>query len=272
MALTQATFLQLITRLASDLDDLMILEATSTGTTTTFIDNVNINNSRDSPDGWEFWLYSQDAVATVSQSSGSTLTLTPALPTNPLTGADAYLVNKRGRGFRIAEYKRAINNAITDFNGVARVETVETISPVYDEETQTVTIPATLAEVYRVEYQDSAGFWQEIKRAAPRGGYGWTAEPSNAMLRIEGYPAYLADGYAVRLHGYKFQEQLSATTDVCYYEPGGIVARAAYYLCKSAISRDARYAQMVLLYKDESEAMMRRAKITRQPGTQKVRV
>ena len=95
---------------------------------------------------------------------------------------------------------------------------------------------------------------------------------ANAVLRIEGYPAYLADGYAVRLHGYKFQEQLSATTDVCYYEPGGIVARAAYYLCKSAISRDARYAQMVLLYKDESEAMMRRAKITRQPGTQKVRV
>ena len=48
MALTDQTFLQLITRLAHELNDAMSLAATSNGSTTTFVDNVNINSSRES--------------------------------------------------------------------------------------------------------------------------------------------------------------------------------------------------------------------------------
>jgi hypothetical protein len=274
MALTQATLLELVARLANDLDDRVDIAATTNGTTTTFVDNVNINSSTRSYDGWEFWGTSSpnaNIIATVTGTSTNTITLTPAM-TSTTTASTAMLVNKLGRGFRIQEYKRAINAAITDFNGVARIETIEEIATVFDEETQTVTIPATLAEVYRVEYQTSEGFWQEIRRATPHGGNGWTAEPSAAVIRIEGDPAYIADGYTVRLHGYKFQDQLSAQADICYYEPGGIVARAAYYLCRGGIARDSRYAQMVILYREESEAYMRRAKTTRRPGTQRVRV
>lgn len=274
MALTQATLLELVGRLANDLDDRVDLTATSDGTATTFLDNVNINSMARSYDGWEFWGTSApnaNVIATVTATASATITLTPAM-TSTTTGNTAMLVNKLGRGFRIQEYKRAINAAINDFNGVARIETIETISPVYDYETQTIAVPATLAEVYKVEWQDSEGTWNEIRRATPKGGYGWTAEPSAAVIRIEGNAAYVADGYSVRLHGYKFQAELSAQSDLCYFEPGGVVARAAYYLCKGAIgSRDARFGQQALLYKEESETMMRRAKVTRQPGTTKVR-
>lgn len=55
MALTDQTFLQLITRLAHELNDAMSLAATSNGSTTTFVDNVNINSSRESYDGWEWF-------------------------------------------------------------------------------------------------------------------------------------------------------------------------------------------------------------------------
>jgi hypothetical protein len=55
MALTQATLLELVGRLANDLDDRVDLTATSNGTATTFVDTVNINAMTRSYDGWEWW-------------------------------------------------------------------------------------------------------------------------------------------------------------------------------------------------------------------------
>jgi hypothetical protein len=46
MALTDQTYLQLITRLAHELNDCIAVTATGNGSTTTFVDNVNINSSR----------------------------------------------------------------------------------------------------------------------------------------------------------------------------------------------------------------------------------
>ena len=154
MALTDQTFLQLITRLAHELNDAMSLAATSNGSTTTFVDNVNINSSRESYDGWEWFGTSSpnsDVIATVTTTSVSTITITPAV-TSTTTGSTALLVNRRGRGFRIQDYKRAINGAIQDFNGLARIPVVETIAAVFDADTGTIAIPADLAEAYRVEW------------------------------------------------------------------------------------------------------------------------
>lgn len=275
MALLQTTLLELVGRLANDLDDRVDLTATTNGSTTTFVDTVNINEMTRSYDGWEFWGTSApnaDVVRTILSTATNTITFTSAL-TSTTTGNTAMLVNKMGRGFHIQEYKRAINAAISDFNGIARIEMIDSIAQVFDASNGTITPGEDTCEVYRVEFQDSGGAWNEIRRATPRGGYGWTAEPAGGVIRIEGDAAYSADGYAIRLHGYRFQEQLSAQSDLCYFDPGGIVARAAYYLCRGGVGRDSRFATMVILYKDESETMMRRAKArsTRRPGTVKVR-
>jgi hypothetical protein len=106
MALTDQTYLQLITRLAHEMNDAIAVEATSNGTTLTFVDNVNINASRESYDGWEWFGTSSpnlDIVRTITATSSATITFTPAA-TSTTTSSTALLVNKRGRGFRIQEY------------------------------------------------------------------------------------------------------------------------------------------------------------------------
>ena len=273
MALTDQTFLQLITRLAHELNDGMTLAATTNGSTTTFVDAVNVNASRESYDGWEWFGTSSpnsDVIATVTGTSGSTITISPAV-SSTTTGSTALLVNKRGRGFRIQDYKRAINNAIQDFSGAALIPTVATISPVFSAADGYLSIPADLAEAYRIEYQNSEGRWREVRRAFPAGGDGWTAEAANAVLRIEGDPGLMADGYSVRIFGYKRQAQLSALTDTCSLDAGGVIARAAYLLCRSALDRDPRFAQMAILYRQDSEEAMNRPRTLRAPGTVAVR-
>ena len=273
MALTDQTFLQLITRLAHELNDCVALTATTNGTTTTFIDNVNVNASRESYDGWEWFGTSSpnsDVVATVTGTSTNTLTITPAV-TSTTEDSTAILVNKRGRGFRIQDYKRAINGAIQDFNGIALIPTIETISPVFDASSGTLAVPEDMAEAYRIEYEDSSGRWREIKRAFPAGGNGWTPEPSAAVIRIEGDTAHAADGYTVRIHGYKRQPLLDDLDDTCGFDAGGIVARAAFLLTRSGLDRDSRFAQSVLLYRQESEEGLNRLRILRQSGTALVR-
>ena len=273
MALTDQTFLQLITRLAHEMNDCVALEATTNGSTTTFVDNVNVNASRESYDGWEIFFTSSPnlgEIATVTGTSSNTITFTPAL-TSTTTGSTAILVNKRGRGFRIQDYKRAINGAIQDFNGTALIPTIETISPVFDADDGYLTVPADLAEAYRIEYQNTQGRWLEVKWASRAGSDGWTAEPSAAVIRIEGPPADAANGYTVRIHGYKRQALLSALTDTCAFDSGGIVARAAYLLTRSALDRDPKYAQQVLLYRQEAEEAMSRLRVLRDPRTRTVR-
>lgn len=273
MALTDQTFLQLITRLAHELNDCVTLAATTNGTTTTFVDNVNVNASRESYDGWEWFGTSSpnsDVIATVTGTSTNTITITPAV-TSTTTSSTALLVNKRGRGFRIQDYKRAINGAIQDFNGAALIPTVETITPVFDMDDGYLTVPATLAEAYRIEYQNTEGRWREVKRAFPSGGDGWTAEPSNAVIRIEGEPGWMADTYTVRIHGYKRQALLTSLTDACSFDSGGIVARAAYLLCRSAMDRDPKFAQMTLIFKNEGDAALSRLRTLRAPGTVQIR-
>lgn len=274
MSLTDQTFVQLITRLAHEMNDCVAVAATSNGTTTTFVDNINVNASRESYDGWEIFFTSTPnlgLVATVTGTATNTITFTPAVTTTASTNT-AILTNKRGRGFRIQEYKRAINAAIQDFNGTALIPTIEAIAAAYDAEDGTIAVPSTTAEVYRVEFQDSDDRWREIKRALTPGADGWTAEPSNAVIRIEGSPSWAADSYSVRLHGYKRQSLLTALTDTCSFDSGGIVARSAYLLTRASLDRDPKYAQQILIYRQESEEAMSRLRVLRQPGTVQVRL
>jgi hypothetical protein len=274
MALTDQTYLQLITRLAHELNDCIEVTATSNGTTTTFVDNVNINSSRESYDGWEFFGTSSPnlgIIATVTGTSSATITITPAVTTTASTNT-ALLVNKRGRGFRIQEYKRAINGAIQDFNGTALIPVIEAIAAAFDADAGTVAMPSTLAEAYRVEYQDSQDRWREVRRALSPGADGWTAEPAGAVIRIEGCLKDEIDGYDIRIHGYKRQSLLSALTDVCSFDSGGIVARAAYRLTMAALDRDPKYAQQLLIFRQEADEAMSRLRVLRQPGTVSVRL
>ena len=276
MALMDQTLLQLVTRLASLFDDITDLTATGNGTTTTFVDTFNVNTGTESFDGCEilFTLGSNlglvSRITTTTASTG-TLTFTPAR-TSTATSDTALLLNRRNKGFRYQDYKRAINNAIEEFQGEALVPTIESIAAAFSADTQTIAMPATTLEVYKVEFLDPDNIYQEIRKATTRGGYGWTAEPEGSVIRVEGPPAWEADTYAVRVHGYKRQSALSGTTDVVAYDSTALVYTAAAQLCLAAVSKDQRYGNMALTFQRLAEQNKNRVRIARQPGTERVRL
>lgn len=269
MALSDQTLIQLVIRTADRLGDLLSLTATANGTTLTFVDALNINSAGESLAGREIHFTSGSNDGDTSRVTGQTpasnlLTFTPA-QVSTATNDTAILLNKRSRGFLYNEYKRAINNAIEEFNGMALVPTIETIGSAFSESDQTIAVPATMRECYMVEFQDSDDQWQEIPQAPVRGGSGWTAEPSAGVIRVKRGPAGLADGYTVRLHGAKEQAQLTTNASICGFDGHAIAACAAFNLCQMGMDRDIRYGSLLLSLKDDYERSKSRVLWLREP-------
>jgi hypothetical protein len=275
MALTDQTRAQLRRRIADVFNDVVVLDATGNGTTTTFVDTFNVNSGSESFDGREILFTSGSNAGLVSRittttAGTGTLTFTPSR-TSTASGDDAEVYNRRNRGLTVAEYHRAINAAIEECNGLSLVPVIESIAAVFDQDTQTIAMPATLFEAFRVEYQDSDDIWKEIKRAQ-RGGDGWSPEPSGAVIRVEGWPAAMADGLSVRVHGYRRATALTADADVCPFDGHAIVMAAAYRLCLSHITSDPSFGSLVLTLKDEYEQARNRLRVSREAGTVRVRL
>ena len=275
MALTDQTRAQLRRRVADKFGDLITTVATGNGIATTWVDTVNVNSGSESYDGREILFTSGANLGLVSRITGTnvngTLTFTPQRTSTSAADA-AEIFNRRGRGFLVNEYHRAINEAIEELNGMSLIPTIEAISGTYSADTQTIAVPATTREVFKVEFEDTDDIWKEVKPSHRHGNDGWTPESSAGVIRIEGGPAWQADGHAVRLHGYKEQIPLVDDTSVCSFDGNAVVLRAAYRLCMAALDRDGVYGSMVLTLARESDMALSRARVLRAPGTRTVRI
>jgi len=276
MALMDQTRKQLRQRVASLFDDITSLTATGNGTTTTFVDTFNVNTGAESFDGCEIHFTSGsnldlDSRITTTTASTGTLTFTPAR-TSTATSDTAELYNRRNKGFRVQDYHRAINQAIEEYQGVALIPVIESIAAAYDAETQTFAIPSTTLEVHTVEFQDADGIWQKIRPARPRGGEGWTFEAASSVIRIEGDPAWEADGYSLRVHGYKRQDALTADTSVVPFDSTALVYTAAANLCLSKVGSDQRYGSMAASFLQMASRNAGRARTLRVPGSGRSRL
>jgi hypothetical protein len=276
MALMDQTRKQLRQRVASLFDDLTELVATGNGTTLTFVDTFNVNTGSESFDGCEIHFTSGSNLdlnsrVTATTAASGTLTFTPAR-TSTATSDTAELYNRRNRGFRVQDYHRAINQAIEEYQGIAMIPVIESIAAAYDAETQTFAIPSTTLEVHTVEYQDSDDLWQRIRPARPRGGFGWTFEAPSSVIRIEGDPAWEADGYSLRIHGYKRQDALTADTSVVPFDSTALVYTAAANLCLSKVGADSRYASMAVSFRQSAAMNAGRVRTLRTPGTGRSRL
>jgi hypothetical protein len=275
MALTDQTRAQLRRRVADVFGDLVALTATGNGTSTTFVDTLNVNSGAESFDGREIFFTSGSnsgltrRITSTTPASG-TLTFTTSV-TSTATSDTAEVYNRRNRGITVNEYHRAINNAIEECNGIALAQVIETIAAAYSATDQTIAMPATLFEAFRVEWQDSDDQWREVKKSL-RGGQGWTAEPSAAVIRIEGRPAWQADTSSIRIHGYARAAPLTTDAGTCPFDGHAIVMTAAYRLCLSKITSDPAFGSMVLTLKEEYERAQARLQVTREAGTVQVRV
>jgi hypothetical protein len=276
MALTDQTRAQLRARLMDVFLDGVQLTFTANGSTTTCLDTFNVNTGSESFDGRDIIFTNSTNIGLVSRITGTnattgTLTFAPAR-TSTLSTETADVVNRRGKGFTAGEYHRAINSAIEEINGLTLVPVISSISDAYSVSTQTFTVPTTVKEIYLVEYQDGNDDWREIPPAGSRGGIGWTAEPSAGVIRIKGNVAEMADGYSLRTHGYAEQAALTSETSVCAFDGAGVVAMAAYTLCRGALDRDQRFGTMLLTLKDDYEKAKARMWWLRDPQSVIVRL
>jgi hypothetical protein len=271
------TFDELIRRLADEFGDLVVLTATANGAVgkTTFVDTERVNTGTEDLDGREitFTSGSNDGLSrTITSSVDTTGTLTFAAVTAQTATSDtAEVTNKRGRGFLRAEYKRWINRAIDRAAGLAKIEALGTVSGLFSVDDPETTVPAALTEVFKVEWQDSNGFWNEIRKASRWGNDGWTAIRGSGKVRIMGAPARQANGRTLQVWGYARQDTLSADSDTCALDTDWVIAWAAYHMGRANLDRKPELAStLMLMERDErmDEARLRRL---RHPDTMSVR-
>lgn len=271
--LTQ-TLANLRERVARRLGDFDQLTATSNGTTTTFIDALNVNSASESMLG-RFITMSSGTVhrITVFTDGTSTVTFTPAAASTALTatGSVVSVYNKRGKGFSPAQYKSAINDAINDAWPLGMIEIISTISGSFDSTTPEVTVPASMYRVHTVEWQDTNGDWHVILKASRSNESGWRADAAAGQIRLQGVGANQADGFVIRLTGYGRQDELSADSDTCALNAEYIVARACYHLTYGNIERDEKYAQTTSGFMQESKLLRSRIRTMHRTDAEIVR-
>jgi hypothetical protein len=278
MALISQTLAQIRRRTADVLGDMRQLTATSNGTTTTFVDTFNVNTGTDDYRKCEILFTSSpndglvSVVTSVTQSTG-TITFTPAR-TSTQSSNTAELYRMRGTGFQVAEYHRAINDAIQELHGVYLIDSMQDVTDAYDADTQYFVSPATMHKMYRVEYQTTEGYWKEIPPANRPGSLGgWTPEPTTGNVRIEGRIAQLADTLSLRCWGYTLQAALSADADICYYDAEAVALKAAMRLCFSRIGGpESSYGQKYLTLEKMATKAIAMDPMIEDPQTRIVRV
>jgi hypothetical protein len=242
-ALTQ-TLAQLRRRVAQRFGDYTGLTATSNGTTATFIDTINISTATENPVGREI-VFEDGSKRRVSSwvDSTSTITFTPVLGATTYTASakTAALYNKRGKGFLSAEYDAAINSAITDAFPLGLIQVTATVTGAFDESVPEITVPISMTHVRNLEWEDEEGFWHVVPAATSVNEYGWLADPAAGQLRLMGDPAFMIDGYNLRINGFGRQDVLSADTDACSLNPAYIENEAVFRLAMGGLDKDSNF-------------------------------
>ena len=154
---------------------------------------------------------------------------------------------------------------------MALIEAVGTIATAFSQTTGYITVPASLSEVFKVEYQDANGYWNEIKKASRWGNDGWTAIKGSGIVRVVGPPAAYANGRTVQLWGYGRQDRLSADSDTCAIDTEWIIAYAAFHMAKANLDRRPDLAQLVMTWATDMGRSEGRLRRSRHPDTMGVR-
>ena len=210
--------------------DMLLLTATSAGTTSTFPDTSRLADRGDrAPSLINKLLYfsggtsanlGHEAAVTDFTSSTRTLTFAPVAPASVASTDVAELWSATERIGSVSAIHRLINYAIKQVQDMAGLEEYSAAAT-FNARTGLLTIPATWIEVGGVEYTDSTGYVREIPSR-------WLkVRPAGYKLEIVGRGAALADRRSVRLFGYPRVSQLTtdsaASTGTTSVDAGWIV-------------------------------------------------
>lgn len=263
-------------RVASRFGDYLLLTATADSADTTHLtDTLNINTGAEHFNGRVLWFADGDnagaqARVTATDDTTGKLTFAPAVGTIPATGDTVESYNRRGTGFLPAQIHDAINNAIDDAFPLGMIEATQTLSGSFSADSPSMTITASLYDIYRVEFQDTDSYWHVIPPASGTNEWGWKPFPGGT-IDILGWPAEMADTYTIRVTGYGRQDRLSTDTDTCALSPEWLVVRAAYHLALGAMMRSTEFGPLASQLDKESQKLKTRIRTLRRPGSQRVR-
>lgn len=262
-------------RIARNIGDYKMLEATSASSGTDIVDVLNVSSASEDLSGCQIVVTSGANVGHIARvqyvnESLNKAFINPPAPNNFAIGDTADVVMKRGRGWEVVEYHQAINDAINDAYPYALAEIMAPVSD-FDVDSGVIYVPPELLEVYAVEWQDSNGNWHPIPKAQRTAGWGWKVDIANGTIVITESPRYLADNRPVRLYGYGRHPEMRAESDRTDVNPEWLVARASYYLCRGGMDRDPQRGSLILLFEREAAALRPRLRILRKGATARVR-
>ena len=272
------TLAQLVESVADRVGDILRLEATDTGTTNTFVDKLNIPFGQHNFTRSQMLITSGDYINTAvmitnTDNKEHKLTFEPAKAGNIASGTTAFLVNLKGVGFPLLDYRAAINEAIMDVEGLARplIEYEGTAS--FSSESPSFSIPSTINEVSRVYYIDAEGLEFTIPNATESGYAGWQVDLADNTIVINGHWADRADGYAVEIIGEGRYPTLSTWSATTILDSSYLIPAAAWRLAAKGLKNDptGMFARMVLPFQQEAGATMTSVRDRRRPSSRQVR-
>lgn len=272
----------LVVRCARRLGDAVMLEATLTSSAVTFLDEVSVDHQRRHYAGTQIFFYDDPDHENYGQyrfvgptaPSANTLQWAGALPATPLVGDKACLINARGKGWEVDEYRNAINDAIGRLRGVVliHVEAAESgadVSP----SAPTFEAPEELNELYRVEWYNPRYMeWHEVPKLRNRSGAGWSVDTAGSgTVRISGPILSTIGGASLRCFGYQYQPELEEWDDELSIDSTPVIEYTVLALTKLAVDRENRNPVLFVPNEKDANAALNRYRTMRRAGTEVIR-
>lgn len=271
MAQTRA---QLRRKIAQMLEDITFLTATQAGTTTEFVDTVSLTTGLENAKN-------RDIVFTDSHASNTGLVRVvtnadhaagyvafDALPQAIAEGDEAELYNFRSRGWRVAEYNKAIDQARLDAYPLYK-EPVRIAPSAFAD--GMATVPASIEYISDVQYYRSASIPASIPFSSRPYGSGWSILDGGIFIGDTRFTVPFGtafDAGDAYLIGYGPPSAMTSDTDTTDINPEWLANKAAEILCMGALSRDQGNAYRASTFGQKAERHLSSIR-TRLPGNTK---
>ena len=255
------------------LGDVTALSANANGTTTTFIDTVNLSGNIENPYNRDIIFRNSTAVdndARIRRITHSDLlagwVAFEALSYATYVDDQAEMYNFRGKGWRVVEYNEAINQAIREANVLGPAPDTATLLA-SDIDGNVATISTTgLTSVYSVQYLQGES-WIEVSSANRQTGYEWWTD-GGVRLVLNGYTNVLngLDDNELKIYGHAPRSEFDDDADSISINMEWMTNKVAEILCASALDRDqGNFARAQMFGRKAS--MTESAIRTRKPGS-----
>ena len=227
------------------LGDLIVLTATSAGTTTTMKDARNLIGEPDAYRG-RFIRFTGGTASNLGEIryiSGSsrtdrTITLDDALPAATADGDEAEVVNMHGLGYRFQDVDMAIDTAFQAAVDFAPVQAAYSAGT-FDEDSPYIAIPDSWVAISGVEWQDPDTLvWNRMAYHNRKYGNGWTLDRPSRRVFVSGPTAARVDGATMRLIGQTIPDIPVDDDDTTEVNAEWIIARCVSELSSAAYRRN----------------------------------